>query len=54
MAVHIVQLRLSPNGPSIIKGDALAHATLCVCVCVLVYIFFNVLLGILLTKLFSF
>lgn len=32
MARHIVQLRLSANGPSIIKGHALANATLCQCV----------------------
>lgn len=32
MVRHIVQLRLSANGPSIIKGHALADATLCLCV----------------------
>lgn len=35
MARHIVQLRLSANGPSIIKGHTLADATLRLCMCVL-------------------
>lgn len=39
MARHIAQLRLSANGPSIIKGQALADATLCLCAHIYLYIF---------------
>lgn len=31
-ARHIAQLRLSANGPSVIKGHTLADATLCLCI----------------------